>query len=69
MRRDDQIRTEMMYLQPCSFSLALPTAPLPIPHVRVWQVNIDLRPPHVSRRIVYFRKTRLHEGGAVLIAF
>jgi len=34
-----------MYLQPCSFSLALATAPLPIPHVRVWQVNIDLRTP------------------------
>jgi len=34
-----------MYLQPCSFSLGLATAPLPIPHVRVWQVNIDLRTP------------------------
>ena len=45
MCRDDQIRTEMMYLQPCNFSLALATAPLPIPRIRVWQVNIDLRTP------------------------
>ena len=34
-----------MYLQPCSFSLTLATAPLPISYVRVWQVNIDLRTP------------------------
>jgi len=33
-----------MYLQPCSFSLVLVTAP-PVPHVRVWRVNIDLRTP------------------------
>ena len=34
-----------MYLQPCNFSMALATTLLPVSHVQVWQVNIDLRPP------------------------
>ncbi len=43
MWKNDQIRTNVRYLQPCNFSMALAPTPLPISHVQVWQVDIDLK--------------------------